>query len=38
MSEFKKHSNNIGWETDVWLMQVADHIIYFNADRFMGPR
>ncbi len=38
MSEFKKHSNNIAWETEVWLMDVPDHMIHFNGDRFMGPR
>lgn len=38
MTEFKKHSNNIAWETEVWLMDVPDHMIHFNGDRFMGPR
>ena len=38
MTEFKKHSNNIAWETEVWLMEVPDHLIHFNGDRFMGPR
>ncbi len=38
MSAFKKHSNNIAWETEVWLMEAPDHIIHFNGDRFMGPR
>jgi hypothetical protein len=38
MAEFKKHSNNIAWETEVWLMEVPDHMIHFNGDRFMGPR
>jgi len=38
MSEFKKHSNNIAWETEVWLMDIPDHMIHFNGDRFMGPR
>lgn len=38
MTEFKKHSNNIAWETEVWLMEVADHMIHFNGDRFIGPR
>lgn len=38
MAEFKKHSINIAWETEVWLMDVADHMIHFNGDRFMGPR
>ena len=26
MSEFKKHSSNIAWDTEVWLMEVPDHI------------
>lgn len=38
MNEFKKHSKNIAWETEVWLMEVPDHMIHFNGDRFMGPR
>lgn len=38
MAEFKKHSNDIAWETEVWLMEVPDHMIHFNGDRFMGPR
>jgi type II restriction enzyme len=38
MSEFKKHSSNIAWDTEVWLMEVPDHMIHFNGDRFMGPR
>lgn len=38
MKEFKKHSNYIAWETEVWLMEVPDHMIHFNGDRFMGPR
>lgn len=37
-SEFKKHSNNIAWETEVWLADVPEHMIHFNGDKFMGPR
>lgn len=37
-SEFKKHSNNIAWETEVWLVDAPDHMIHFNGDRFIGPR
>jgi len=36
--EFKKHSNNIAWETEVWLVDTPDHMIHFNGDRFLGPR
>lgn len=37
-SEFKKHSGNIAWETEVWVREAPDHMIHFNGDRFMGPR
>jgi len=37
-SEFKKHSKEIAWETEVWLVEVPEHMIHFNGDRFMGPR
>jgi type II restriction enzyme len=38
MAEFKRHSSNIAWETEVWLMDIPDHMIHFNGDRFIGPR
>jgi type II restriction enzyme len=37
-SEFKRHTNNIAWETEVWLVEVPDHMIHFNGDKFIGPR
>lgn len=37
-SEFKKHSKEIAWETEVWIMDMPDHMIHYNGDRFMGPR
>ncbi len=37
-AEFKKHSKEIAWETEVWLVEVPEHMIHFNGDRFMGPR
>jgi type II restriction enzyme len=36
--EFKKHTSEIAWETEVWLMDFPDHMIHFNGDRFIGPR
>lgn len=38
MKEFKKHATEIAWETEVWLMELPDHMIHFNGDRFLGPR
>lgn len=37
-SEFKKHTNNIAWDTEVWIMEFPEHMIHFNGDRFLGPR
>lgn len=36
--EFRKHSGDIAWETEVWLANSPDHMIHFNGDRFIGPR
>lgn len=36
--EFKKHTPEIAWETEVWIADIPDHMIHFNGDRFMGPR
>ena len=36
--EFKRHTNEIAWETEVWLTDIPDHMIHFNGDKFMGPR
>ena len=36
--EFKKHVDDIAWETEVWLSDAPDHMIHFNGDRFIGPR
>lgn len=37
-SEFKKHTKNIAWDTEVWIMEFPEHMIHFNGDRFLGPR
>lgn len=36
--EFKKHTSDIAWETEVWLSNLPDHMIHFNGDKFIGPR
>lgn len=35
---FKKNSNDIAWETEVWIADRPKHMIHFNGDRFLGPR
>lgn len=37
-SGFKKHTNNIAWDTEVWIKEFPEHMIHFNGDRFLGPR
>jgi type II restriction enzyme len=36
-AEFKKHSTNIAWETEVWIVDFSEHMIHFNGDKFFGP-
>lgn len=38
LKEFKKHTSDIAWETEVWIAEMPDHLIHFNGDRFLGPR
>jgi len=33
--EFKTHSTDIAWETEVWISDVPDHLIHFNGPRFL---
>lgn len=35
---FKKFSEDLAWETEVWLSCMPDHMIHLNGDKFMGPR
>ncbi len=34
---YKKFSDQIAWETDVWIAEEPDHMIHLNGDKFMGP-
>ncbi len=35
---FKKFSDSIAWETEVWIANMPEHMIHLNGDRFLGPR
>ena len=35
---FKKFSEELAWETEVWIADMPDHMIHLNADKFLGPR
>jgi len=38
LKEFKRHSDNIAWETEVWIAEAPDHLIHWNGDKFLGPQ
>ncbi len=33
--EFKRHVNDIAWETEVWISEISNHMIHFNGDKFL---
>ena len=35
---YKKFSDSLAWDTEVWLAENPDHMIHLNGDRFLGPR
>ena len=35
---YKKWSEELAWETEVWLAELPDHMIHLNGDKFLGPR
>lgn len=35
---YKQFSEQLAWETEVWLAELPDHMIHMNGDKFMGPR
>ncbi len=36
LREFKRHIQDIAWETEVWIAEIPDHMIHFNGDRFLN--
>ena len=37
-STFKKFSDKLAWETEVWIADMPEHMIHLNGDKFLGPR
>lgn len=35
---YKKFSEQLAWDTEVWIAEMPDHMIHLNGDKFMGPR
>lgn len=36
--KFKRFSEQLAWETEVWIANNPDHMIHLNGDKFLGPR
>ena len=37
-AKFKRLSELLAWETEVWIADMPGHMIHLNGDKFMGPR
>lgn len=35
---YKKFSEQLAWETEVWIAEMPEHMIHLNGDKFLGPR
>ena len=35
---FRKFSDKLAWETEVWIADNPSHMIHLNGDKFLGPR
>ncbi len=35
---YKKFSEQLAWETEIWFAESPDHMIHLNGDKFLGPR
>jgi len=36
-AEFRRHTPQIAWETEVWIAEIPEHMIHYNGERFLGP-
>jgi len=34
--QFKRHANDIAWETEVWIAEFPDHMIHFDGEKFLA--
>ena len=35
---YKRFSETLAWETEVWIAEMPEHMIQLNGDKFLGPR
>ena len=34
--QFKRHANDIAWETEVWIAENPEHMIHFDGEKFLA--
>ena len=34
---YKKFSQDLAWETEVWIAEMPEHLIHLNGNKFLGP-
>ncbi len=37
-STYKRFSESLAWDTEVWIAEMPENMIHLNGDRFLGPR
>jgi len=37
-STYKKFSEVLAWETEIWIASIPEHMIHLDGDKFLGPR
>ena len=35
---YKRFSETLAWDTEVWIAEMPEHMIHLNGDKFLGPR
>ncbi len=35
---YKRFSETLAWETEVWIAEMQEHMIHLNGNKFLGPR
>ena len=35
---YKKFSEKLAWETEVWIAEMPEHMIHLDGDKFLGPK
>ena len=34
---YRRFSDEVAWETEVWIADAPEHLIHFNGNKFLGP-